>query len=139
MKPKYVEILKLNKTIVLGAIVGITISAISAQSFAGEEDHILTTYTVIIEYAGFLSTLFLLFYLDNRKNKATFRADLIKFFSSIGISEVVYVVIRWFVSYYLLTVNYDPSIATLVSQIVGWAIFMVAVNVVAKKLRLYKN
>ena len=139
MKPKHVEILKLNKTIIIGAIVGITISAISAQLFAQEEDYLLTTYTVIIEYVGFLSTLFLLFYLDNRKNKTTFRADLIKFFSSIGISEVIYVVIRWLVSYYLLTLNYDPSVATLVSQLVGWAIFMVVVNVVAKKLRLYKN
>src|SRR3989344_5420386 len=113
MKPKHVEILKLNKTIIIGAIVGITISAISAQLFAQEEDYLLTTYTVIIEYAGFLST--------------------------IGISEVIYVVIRWLVSYYLLTLNYDPSVATLVSQLVGWAIFMVVVNVVAKKLRLYKN
>lgn len=139
MKPKYVEILKLNKTITIGAIVGIAISAISAQSFAGEEDHILTTYTIIVEYAGFFSSLFLLFYLDNRKNKATFRTDLIKFFSSIGISEVIYIVIRWLVSYYLLTINYDPSVATLVSQGVGWAIFMVAVNIVAKKLKLYKN
>jgi hypothetical protein len=139
MKPKHVEILKLNKIIIIGAIVGITISAISAQSFADEDDYLLTTYTVIVEYTGFLSTLFLLFYLDNRKNKATFRADLVKFFSSIGISEVIYVVVRWLVSYYLLTLNYDPSIATLVSQLVGWAIFMIAVNVVAKKLRLYKN
>jgi hypothetical protein len=139
MKPKYVEILKLNKTIIIGAIVGITISAISAQSFAGQKEYLITTYTVIIEYAGFLSTLFLLFYLDNRKNKATFRADLVRFFSSIGISEVIYIVIRWIVSYYLLTIDYDPSVATLVSQLVGWAIFMVAVNVIAKKLRLYKS
>ena len=139
MKPKYVEVLKLNKNIIIGAIVGITISAISAQSFAGQEEYLITTYTVIIEYAGFLSTLFLLFYLDNRKNKTTFRADLAKFFSSIGISEVIYIVIRWLVSYYLLTVDYDPSVATLVSQLVGWAVFMVAVNVIAKKLRLYKS
>ncbi|MBM3896385.1 MAG: hypothetical protein FJ360_01370 [Thaumarchaeota archaeon] len=139
MKPKHVEILKLNKTIIIGAIVGITISASSAQLFAGEEDYLLTTYTVIVEYAGFFSTLFLLFYLDNRKNKATFRADLVKFFSSIGISEVIYVIVRWGLGYYLLTLDYDPSLATLVSQLVGWAIFMVAVNVVAKMLRLYKN
>src|SRR5574341_1346545 len=135
MKPKHVEILKLNKTIIIGAIVGITISAISAQSFAGEEDYLLTTYTVIVEYAGFLSTLFLLFYLDNRKNKTTFRADLIKFFSSIGISEVIYVVIRWLVSYYLFTVNYDPSVATLVSQLVGWAIFRSEERRVGKECR----
>ncbi|HXV50636.1 MAG TPA: hypothetical protein VD689_00745 [Nitrosopumilaceae archaeon] len=139
MKPKHVEILKLNKTIIIGAIVGITISASSAQLFAGEEDYLLTTYTVIVEYAGFFSTLFLLFYLDNRKNKATFRADLVKFFSSIGISEVIYVIVRWGLGYYLLTLDYDPSLATLVSQLVGWAIFMFAVNVVAKMLRLYKN
>ena len=139
MKPKHVEILKLNKTIIIGALVGITISASSAQLFAQEEDYLLTTYTVIIEYAGFFSTLFLLFYLDNRKNKATFRADLVKFFSSIGISEVVYVIVRWGLGYYLLTLDYDPSLATLVSQLVGWAIFMFAVNMVAKMLRLYKN
>ncbi|MDP3780506.1 MAG: hypothetical protein AABX15_01110 [Thermoproteota archaeon] len=139
MKPKHVEILKLNKNLIIGAIVGITISASSAQLFAQEEDYLLTTYTVIIEYAGFFSTLFVLFYLDNRKNKATFRADLIKFFSSVGISEVIYVIVRWGLGYYLLTLDYDPSLATLVSQLVGWAIFMIAVNIVAKMLRLYKN
>lgn len=139
MKPKHVEILKLNKNLIIGAIVGITISASSAQLFAQEEDYLLTTYTVIIEYAGFFSTLFVLFYLDNRKNKATFRADLIKFFSSVGISEVIYVIVRWGLGYYLLTLGYDPSLATLVSQLVGWAIFMIAVNIVAKMLRLYKN
>lgn len=139
MKPKHVEILKLNKTIIIGAIVGITISASSAQLFAQEEYYLLTTYTVIVEYAGFFSTLFLLFYLDNRKNKTTFRTDLFKFFSSIGISEVIYVIVRWGLGYYLLTLDYDPSLATLVSQLVGWAIFMFAVNIVAKMLRLYKN
>lgn len=139
MKQKHAEILKLNKNLIIGAIVGITISAISARSFSKEEDYLLTTYTIIVEYTGFFSTLFALFYLDNRKNKTAFRADLIKFFSSVGISEIIYLVVRWLVSYYLLTVNYDPSIATLISQLVGWAIFMIAVNVIAKKIKLYKN
>ena len=139
MKQKHAEILKLNKNLIIGAIVGITISAISARSFSKEEDYLLTTYTIIVEYTGFFSTLFALFYLDNRKNKTAFRADLIKFFSSVGISEIIYLVVRWLVSYYLLTVNYDPSIATLISQLVGWAIFMIAVTVIAKKIKLYKN
>lgn len=139
MKQKHLEILKLNKNLIIGAIIGITISAISARTFSKEEDYLLTTYTIIVEYTGFFSTLFALFYIDNRKNKTTFRADLIKFFSSVGISEIIYLVVRWLVSYYLLTVNYDPSIATLISQLVGWAIFMIAVNVIAKKIKLYEN
>lgn len=139
MRTKHIEIIKLNKNLIIGAIVGITISAYSAQLFSQEEDHILTTYTVIVEYSGFFSTLFLLFYLDNRKNTETFRKDLIKFFSSVGISEVIYIVVRWSLGYYLLTINYDPSIATLVSQLIGWAVFMFAVNVFAKITKLYKN
>lgn len=139
MKQKHLEILKLNKNLIIGAIIGISISALSARSFSKEEDYLLTTYTIIVEYAGFFSSLFVLFYLDNRKNKATFRNDLIKFFSSVGISEVIYVAVRWLVSYYLLTINYDPSLATIISQLIGWAIFMVAVNIVAKKIKLYKN
>ena len=139
MKQKHLEILKLNKNLIIGAIIGITISAISARTFSKEEDYLLTTYTIIVEYTGFFSTLFALFYIDNRKNKTAFRADLIKFFSSVGISEIIYLVVRWLVSYYLLTVNYDPSIATLISQLVGWAIFMIAVNVIAKKIKLYRN
>lgn len=139
MKQKHVEILKLNKNLIIGAIIGVTISALSARSFSKEEDYLLTTYTIIVEYAGFFSTLFVLFYLDNRKNKDAFRADLIKFFSSVGISEIIYVVVRWLVSYYLLTINYDPSLATIISQLVGWAIFIVVVNIIAKKIKLYKS
>ena len=139
MKTKHVEVLKLNKNLIIAAIVGIAISAYSAQIFSQQEDHILTTYTVIVEYAGFFSTLFVLFYLDNRTNGATLRKDLIKFFSSVGISEVIYISVRWFFGYYLLTLNYDPSVATLLSQLIGWTVFMFAVNIFAKITRLYKN
>lgn len=139
MKTKHVEILNLNKNLIIGAIVGISISALSAQLFSAYEEYLVTTYTVIVEYAGFFSTLFVLFYLDNRKNGTTFRKDLIKFFSSVGIGEVIYIAIRWSLGYYLLTQSYDPSIATLLSQLTGWVVFMFAVNIFASTTRLYRN
>ena len=56
----------------------------------------------------------MLFYLDNRKkyltesgtiNSARLKKDLIKIITSVGSGEIVYVAVRWYLQYYLLTIN----------------------------------
>jgi polyferredoxin len=142
------EYFKLNKNILIAFAVSITFSAIIAQSLAEQEDYLNTTYTLIFDYVFYFSTFGSLYYLDNRKNyllksgktdKEKLRYDLIKIITSLGIAEIVYTIARWILQYYFLSINYDPYLASITSQVISIIIYMIVVNLSVKMTRLYKD
>lgn len=148
MKQNYREYLKLNKNILLAFAASITISAIVAQLLANQEDYLNTTLTLIVDYVVYFTVFGGLYYLDNKKkyqlnsgktDKELLRKDLIKIVSSLGIAEIVYTIFRWSIQYYLLSVQYDPYLASLVSQGISTIVYMIVVNLSVKMTRLYKD
>mgnify|MGYP006131272567 CR=1 FL=1 len=142
------EYFKLNKNILIAFAVSITFSAIIAQSLAEQEDYLNTTYTLIFDYLFYFSTFGSLYYLDNRKkyllksgktDKEKLRHDLIKIITSLGIAEIVYTIARWILQYYFLSINYDPYLASIASQVISTVIYMIVVNLSVKMTRLYKD
>ena len=148
MNEKYREYLKLNKNILIAFAVSITISAVAADYFASQEDYLNSTFTLIVDYAVFFSVFGGLFYYDNRKkyilengetDKSLLKSDLIKIISSLGIGEVVYTIVRWSLQYYLLLLNYEPYMASIISQLISTVIYMITLNVTIKLTKLFKD
>jgi hypothetical protein len=142
------EYFKLNKNILIAFAVSITFSAIIAQSLSEQEDYLNTTYTLIFDYVFYFSTFGSLYYWENRKkyllksgktDKEKLRHDLIKIITSLGIAEIVYTIARWLLQYYFLSINYDPYLASIVSQVISTVIYMIVVNLSVKMTRLYKD
>jgi len=142
------EYFKLNKNILIAFAVSITFSAIIAQSLSEQEDYLNTTYTLIFDYVFYFSTFGSLYYWDNRKkyllksgktDKEKLRHDLIKIITSLGIAEIVYTIARWLLQFYFLSINYDPYLASIVSQVISTIIYMIVVNLSVKMTRLYKD
>jgi hypothetical protein len=142
------EYFKLNKNILIAFAVSITFSAIIAQSLAEQEDYLNTTYTLIFDYVFYFSTFGSLYYWDNRKkyllksgktDKERLRHDLIKIITSLGIAEIIYTIARWLLQYYFLSIDYDPYLASIVSQVISTIIYMIVVNLSVKMTRLYKD
>jgi putative effector of murein hydrolase len=148
VRQEYKEYLKLNKNILLGFAASIVISAVVAQLLSEQEDYLNATLTLVVDYVVYFSTFGGLYYIDNRKkyilksgkiDKIALKKDLIKIISSLGIGEVVYTIVRWLLQYYLLQENYDPYLASLVSQSISTIIYLAVVNFSVKLTRLYKN
>ena len=148
MKQKYREYLKLNKNILIAFAASISISAVAADYFANQEDYLNSTLTLIVDYAVFFSVFGGLFYYDNRKkyilengetDKSLLKSDLIKIISSLGIGEIVYTIVRWSLQYYLLLLNYEPYIASIISQLISTVIYMITLNVTIKLTMLFKD
>jgi hypothetical protein len=148
MKEKYREYLKLNKNILLGFAASIIISAIIADYFADQEDYINSTITLVADYVIFFSVFGFLFYFDNRKKyrtedgnlqKSLLKSDLIKIITSLGIGEVIYTIVRWVLQYYLLQIDYDAYLASIVSQMISTVVYMIVLNLSVKLTRLYKD
>ncbi len=148
MKAKYKEYLKLNKNILIGFAASIIISAIVADYFADQQDYINSTITLVTDYAVFFSVFGFLFYLDNRKKyrsengdlkKSELKSDLIKIITSLGIGEIIYTIVRWVLQYYLLQIDYDAYLASIVSQMISTVIYMIVLNLSVKFTKLYKD
>lgn len=142
------EYLKLNKNILIAFTASIIISAIIAQVLSDQADYLNTTYTTIADYVIYFSVFSSLFYLGNRKkyrlesggtDTAKLKHDLKKLITSLGIAEVVYTVVRWALQYYFLSINYDPYLASIVSQGISTIIYMIVLNLTVKITRLYKD
>ena len=89
-----------------------------------------------------------MFYLGNRKkyilesgktDTVKLKHDLKKLITSLGIAEVVYTIVRGLLQYYFLTVNYDPYLASIISQSISTVIYMIVLNLIVKITRLYKD
>jgi|SRR5579885_710081 hypothetical protein len=148
MKQQYKEYLKLNKNILLGFAASIVVSAIVAQSLSNQQNYVNATITLMVDYMVYFSTFGFLFYLDNRKkyllesgsvDKTSLKKDLIKIISSLGIGEIIYTACRWTLQYYLLTNAFEAYVASLMAQSISTVIYMIAVNLSVKFMRLYKN
>jgi len=142
------EYLKLNKNILIAFAASIIISAIIAQILSDQDDVLNTTYTTIADYVIYFSVFSSLFYLDSRKkyrlesgktDTAKLKQDLKKLITSLGIAEVVYTIARWALQYYFLTINYDPYLASIISQGISTIIYMIVLNLIVKITRLYKD
>ena len=142
------EYLKLNKNVLIAFTASIIISAIIAQVLSDQADYLNTTYTTIADYVIYFSVFSSLFYFDNRKkyrldsgktDTAKLKHDLKKLITSLGIAEVVYTVVRWALQYYFLTINYDPYLASILSQGISTIIYMIVLNLTVKITRLYKD
>jgi hypothetical protein len=142
------EYLKLNKNILIAFAASIIVSAVIAQLLFEQTDYLNATYTTIADYIIYFSVFSLLFYLDNRKkyvlesgktDTVKLKHDLKKLITSLGIAEVVYTIVRGILQYYFLTINYDPYLASLISQSISTIIYMVVLNLIVKITRLYKD
>jgi len=142
------EYLKLNKNVLVAFAASIIVSALIAQLLAGQADYINTTYTTIVDYVIYFSVFAGMFYMQNRKkyrldsgatDTAKLRHDLKKLITSMGIAEVIYTVARWALQYYFLTINYDAYLASIASQGISTIIYLIALNVIVKITRLYKD
>ena len=148
MKQKYKEYLRLNKNILLAFVASITISAIAADYFSDQYDYLNTTLTLVVDYGVFFSTFGILFYIDNRRKyrtetgqlkKSLLKSDLVKIITSLGIGEVVYTIVRWVLQYYLLQIDYDAYLASIVSQLISTIVYLAVLNLSVKITKLYKD
>lgn len=148
MLKKYNKYFSLNKNILIAFAASIIISAIVAQVLSEQAAYLNTSYTLLVDYLVYFSTFGSLYYLDNRKkyllesgktDKVKLQHDLIKIITSLGIGEVIYTIVRWFLQYYFLTINYDAYLASIVSQVISTIIYMIVINLSVKMTRLYKD
>jgi hypothetical protein len=138
----------LNRSIFTGVISAVLISALSSHLMKDLENHLNTSYTIAISYIIYYTVFGLLYYHDNKKeyflengklDARKFGKDVLKIVFSVGIAEIIYVVTRWSIHFYLLTIGYEPYLTSIVAHVSSAIMFAIMVNLGVKTTKLFNN
>ena len=141
MNENYRQYFKLNRNLFIAFVVDIIVSAFVAQILIEQQHYLNATITLLADHTTFLSVLGFLLYLDRRKyykldsgqtDWPLLKKDLLKIIASLSVAEIVYSIVRWIFQYYLLTVDYEPYIASLIGQLIAIAVYMLFLNFLVK-------
>ena len=136
------QLLQINRNFLICFIASASISAAAAQLLSGYENYLNTTFTIIIGYVVYFGIFSALFYWDNIERYKSMKSNLIKreliaLISSFGVGEIVYLGIRWPTLYYFLEIGIEPYLASLISEVISTACYMLTVTVFLRKTKTF--
>ncbi len=136
------QLLKINRNFIICFIASAIPTTIAAHLLGEYENYLNTTITIGIGYASFFGTFALLFYFDNKERYKEMGLRLIKkellvLISSLGTGEIIYLVIRWPTMYYFLEIGVEAYLASLLSEIIATACYMIAVTTILKTTKTF--
>ena len=136
------QLLQINRSFLICFIVSASLSAVFAQVLSDYESYLNTTFTIIFGYIVYFGIFSSLFYLDNKERYKTMKSNLIKrelltLLSSFGIGEIIYLGIRWPTLFYFLEIGIEPYIASLISEVIATACYMISVTIFLRKTKTF--
>ena len=136
------QLLQINRSFLICFIISASLSAVAAQLLSDYENYLNTTFTIIFGYIIYFGIFSCLFYLDNKDRYKIMKSSLIKreilaLISSFGIGEVIYLGIRWPTLFYFLEIEIEPYLASLISEIIATACYMISVTVFLRKTKTF--
>tara|TARA_B100002049_G_scaffold163853_1_gene122823 strand:+ start:971 stop:1396 length:426 start_codon:yes stop_codon:yes gene_type:complete len=136
------QLLQINRNFIICFIASASLSAVAAQLLTDYDNYLTTTITIIIGYVIYFGLFSSLFYIDNRKRYRSMGSKLIKkelltLVSSFGIGEVIYLGIRWPSLYYFLEIGIEPYLASIISEVIATACYMISVTVFLRKTKTF--
>ncbi len=136
------QLVQINRNFLICFIVSASLSAVIAQLLSDYENYLNTTFTIIFGYMIYFGIFSCLFYRDNSERYKTMKSSLIKrellaLVSSFGVGEIIYLGTRWPTLYYFLEIGIEPYLASLISEVIATACYMVTVTVFLRKAKTF--
>jgi hypothetical protein len=140
-----------NRNLIIAGAGGFFASAYVSQVYdrAGSSDFANSAAALAVEYAVYVPVFATLFYIDNRKkyvDPATGKRDsrkllqdIKKLFAAFSVSEAIFAITRVVAHYGLLQADIQAYVASMASSLIAWGIFFVAINSMAKLVRLFRR
>lgn len=148
---RYRDAILFNRNLIISGAAGFFTSAYVSHLYAqhGSSDFANSTVALAVEYAAYMPVFAILFYIDNRsiyidptsrrRDSRRLWQDIKKLFAAFSVSEVIFSISRVFMQYGLLQAGSQPYEASMTSSLVSWGIFFVAINSMAKLVKLFRS
>jgi len=135
----------------LSGTVAFFVGALSTQLYAQNDSNNLVNsiVTLSIEYGVYIPLFTILFYIDNKqryidpltqkKDYSIIKGDVKKMVAAFTISELIYSVAKLSIHYGLLQNNIEPYQASMIGALAAWVLFLIAINLGIKFVRLFRS
>ena len=148
---KYRDIIHFNKNFLIASIVtallDVAIVTYASITYAGN-NLLISIISLTADFAIFNLIFIILFYVENKqrylksdgtKDKQQLRQDSIKFITTLGLSEIVYLFTK-FVSTYLFFefTQINSSEISIITTVIGWILYATTANIMIKKTKFFK-
>ena len=123
------QLLQINRNFLICFVISASLSALFSQMLSNYDSFLNTTLTIIFGYIVYFGIFTSLFYLDNKKryknmSSKFIKKEIISLISSFGIGEIIYLGTRWPSLYYFIEVGIEPYQASLISEVIATALYM---------------
>lgn len=131
-----------------GIISAILLSTLSSHLMRDLGHHLNTTNTIAISYMIYYTVFGLLYCHDNKKeyllengklDTKKFGKNILKVIFSVCIAEVVYVLTRWSIHFYLLTSGHEHYLTSIIAHVSSAIMFVIMINLSVKITKLFNN
>ena len=148
---KYRDTILFNKNIIITGAAGFFSGALGAQLYSLYSNNSLANAIVALlsEYGVDIPFFAIAHYIDNldryrdpttgKKKLSLFKQDAKKIVIAIASSEAAYAVTKIFTHYQFLHYAILPYEAAMASSLIGWTVFLVLVNVIGKRINLFRK
>ena len=140
-----------NRNLIISGVAGYFSGALGAQLYSLYDNNMIVNAIVALlsEYCVDIPFFAITFYLDNRyayhdhitgkKNPRLAKQNIKKIVIAISVSEAFYAVTKIFSHYQFLHYTMQPYQAAMASSLIAWTVFLVLVNVIGRKIKLFHN
>jgi hypothetical protein len=147
---KYREVILFNKNIIIAAAASIAADATVVHYAAKfiSSNIVVSIFSIMTDTGVYLAVFAGMFLIDNRKryvdhstgrkDSVKFRNDIKKIITALGVSELVYMVVKFISVYLLLQTSIAPPYQiAMLSTLLAWIFYLIAVNAMIRWQRLF--
>jgi hypothetical protein len=148
---KYREIILFNRRIIIAAVASV-IADVIVVNYAVQitsKNVVVSIVSMITDTGVYLATFAAMFLIDNKnkyidsttgkKDSSRFRRDIRKIITALGVSELVYMIVKFTSVYFLLQSNLAlPYQVAMMSTILAWIVYIITANAMVRWQKLFK-
>ena len=137
---KYRNLIHYNKNLAISAIItaitDIAIVTLSASIF-NENYLLISSISLVADFIVFNSIFVVLLYKDNILKKERLRQDSMKFITTLGLSEITYLVTKFTTTYmFFQFFELDSARISIATTMVAWILYIITSNILAKRTKI---
>ena len=134
------NVIHFNKNLLTSAIItaiaDIAIVTLCASLFY-QNSLLISSVSLIADFIVFNTIFIVLLYKDNIIKKERLRQDSLKFLTTLGLSEISYLVTKFTATYMFFQFSQvDSSQISIVTTIIGWILYIIISNILAKRTKI---
>jgi hypothetical protein len=144
------DYLLFNRIILIGFVGAFLIGAVSSQAIAKFTPPLVNSLISLVAELGVFLTIFgVLFYFDNkdkfvdeqgkRRESGRVKWVLLKLASTLSIAEIEYNTVKPVIHYWLLTLDYQPFIASTIASFIAITGYLAVADSMAYVTRLFRK